>query len=198
MGFKHKILNKKITGAFLLFFGFLAVSVFFYLLVNNHISLLYNKGYQPDQPLPFSHKTHAGQYKIDCRYCHAGVEVSRHSSLPSLEICMNCHRTIKPDSPWIEKLSEAYIENKSIAWEKVHLLPDFVKFSHFHHIKAGKDCRTCHGAVEKMDVVSQNKSLSMGWCVNCHRKSPEDGKLLKELKKGDHQQAPINCSTCHY
>lgn len=198
MNLKAKIIKKKLTGAVLLFVFFGFVSLFFYLLANNKISLFYNKGYKPDQPIPFSHKLHAGEYKIDCRYCHAGVEVSRHSSLPSLNICMNCHLTIKTDSPWIKKITDAYMEDKAIAWQKVHLLPDFVKFSHFHHIKAGKECTTCHGPVESMDVVYQHSNLSMGWCVNCHRQSPEDGKLLKELKSKDHQQAPINCSTCHY
>ena len=199
MSLAKKIFQKKATGAGLLLISFALLSVFFYLLTNNKISFFYNDGYQPDQPIPFSHKLHAGKYKIDCRYCHAGVEVSRHSSLPSLNICMNCHRTVKADSPWIQKLTEAYTENKPIAWQKVHLLPDFVKFSHFHHIKAGKECSTCHGQVEKMELISQHSNLSMGWCVNCHRQSPEEGgKLLKELKGKGHQQAPVNCSTCHY
>lgn len=218
MSFKNKILNKKIVGALVVLSFFASVFIFFYLLTNNKISLLYNDGYQPDQPIPFSHKLHAGQYQIDCRYCHAGVDVGRHSSLPSLNICMNCHRVVKPDSPWIEKLSEAYGEDKPIAWQKVHLLPDHVKFSHFHHIKAGKDCRVCHGPVEEMEVVYQYSSLSMGWCVNCHRKSPSTSQslkavvqgadldienqdeisYLKDFKNKDHSQAPINCSTCHY
>ena len=198
MSFKNKILNKKLTGAVLIL-GFLAfVFAFFYLLTNNKISLLYNDGYKPDQPIPFSHKLHAGQYKIDCRYCHTGVDVSKHSSLPSLNVCMNCHRVVKTDSPWIKKITTAYNENKPVAWEKVHLLPDYVKFSHFHHIKAGKDCATCHGPVENMETVYQYKNLSMGWCVNCHRQAPDDNKLLKDLKDGGHSQAPVNCSTCHY
>ena len=198
MDVKNKILKKKWTGALLLIAFFFLIFLFFYLLTNNKISLFYNKGYKPDQPVPFSHKLHAGKYKIDCRYCHAGVEVSRYSSLPSLNICMNCHRTVKTDSPWIKKIAEAYNENKPIAWQKVHLLPDFVKFSHFYHIQAGKDCTVCHGPVENMDVLYQYSNLSMGWCVNCHRQSPEEGKVLKELKSEGHQQAPVNCSTCHH
>ena len=198
MSFKNKILKKKPTGAVLILAFFALLSLFVYLLTNNKISLFYNDGYQPDQPIPFSHKLHAGQYKIDCRYCHAGVDVSKHSSLPSLNVCMNCHLTVKTDSPWIKKMTEAYSENKPIAWQKVHLLPDHVKFSHFHHIKAGKDCATCHGPVENMEVVYQYKSLSMGWCVNCHRQAPDDNKLLQDLKEGGHSQAPVNCSTCHY
>ncbi len=185
-------------GAILLSLFFLVLSLFFYLLTNNKISLLYNKGYQPEQAIPFSHKLHAGEYQIDCLYCHTGVESGRPSTLPSLNICMNCHRTVKTNSPWIKKITSAYNEGQPIAWEKVHLLPDFVKFSHFHHIQAGKDCRVCHGPVEEMEVLFQHGSLSMGWCVNCHRQSPKEGKILKELKEQGHEQAPINCSTCHY
>ena len=198
MRFKAKILDKKLVGAGLILAFLACLSLFVYLLSNNKISLLYNDGYEPDQPIPFSHKLHAGQYKIDCRYCHAGVDVSKHSSLPSLNICMNCHLTVKTDSPWIKKITSAYMENKPIAWQKVHLLPDHVKFSHFHHIKAGKDCAVCHGPVESMEVVYQYKNLSMGWCVNCHRQAPDDNKMLKDLKEDGHSQAPINCSTCHY
>ena len=195
---KKKLLNKKSTGAIVLTAFFILLCLFVYLLTNNKISLFYNDGYAPDQPIPFSHKKHVGLYKIDCLYCHTGVESTRHSSLPSLNICMNCHRMIKTESPWIQKLSQAFNEGKPIAWKKVHLLPDFVKFSHFHHIKAGKKCQTCHGPVEEMEKVSQYKNLSMGWCVNCHRKDPKEDKVLKDLKQKSHHQAPINCSTCHY
>lgn len=193
-----EVLKTKLAGAGILFLLFFGLSLFIYLITYNKISLFYNDGYKPDQPIPFSHKLHAGTYKIDCRYCHTGVEAGKRSSIPSVNVCMNCHRTVKTESPWIKKIANAYNDNKPLAWEKVHLLPDFVKFSHFQHIKAGKDCKTCHGLVETMDVVSQYKSLSMGWCVNCHRKAPEDGKLLKELKTKKHSQAPINCTTCHY
>jgi len=186
------------VGALFILSFFALFYIYFYLLTNNKVSLFYNDGYQPDQAIPFSHKVHAGDYQIDCRYCHTGVDVSRHSSLPSLNVCMNCHRLVKTDSPWIKKITEAYNDNKPIAWQKVHLLPDHVKFSHFQHIKAGKDCTTCHGPIEKMETVYQYSSLSMGWCVNCHRQSPEDSKLLKDLKNEGHSQAPINCSTCHY
>ena len=225
MSFKQKmliqksLLSKKPVGAIFILVFFALVFVYFYMLTNNKISLFYNDGYQPDQPIPFSHKLHAGEYGMDCRYCHSGVDVGRHSSIPSLNVCMNCHRLVKTDSPWIKKITEAYNENKPIYWEKVHLLPDHVKFSHFHHIKAGKDCRVCHGPVEEMDVVYQHSSLSMGWCVNCHRQAPaehqqsqhhmskEQGeifstegeiKVLEDLKPEGHSQAPINCSTCHY
>lgn len=175
---------KKFIGAVVVFGLVGGLCLFVYLLTNNKITIGYDQHYQPDQPIPFSHQLHAGQYKIDCKYCHTSVEVSRHASIPSLNICMNCHIQVKTDSPWIQKVQEAYNSGKSIAWKKVHMLPDFVKFNHGPHIKAGKQCKDCHGPVETMPVVYQFSSLSMGWCVNCHR-LPEN-------------HAPTNCGTCHY
>lgn len=177
-------MTKKIIGAVVVLGILGGLSAIVYALTTNKVVIGYNQGYQPDQPIPYSHKLHAGQYKIDCRYCHTGVGVSRHASVPSLNVCMNCHLVVKTDSPWIQKLAEAYNSGKSVAWQKVHLLPDFVKFNHAAHIKAGKDCTTCHGNIAEMEKVQQVQSLSMGWCVNCHRQ-PEN-------------KAPLNCSTCHY
>jgi hypothetical protein len=177
-------MTKKIIGAVVVLGLLGGLSALVYVLVNNKVVIGYNQGYQPDQPIPFSHKLHAGQYKMDCKYCHTGTETTRHASIPSLNICMNCHLVVKTDSPHIQRLTEAYNSGKSVAWEKVHLLPDHVKFNHAAHIKAGKDCTTCHGDVKEMEKVKQNASLAMGWCVNCHRQ-PEN-------------KAPLNCSTCHY
>lgn len=176
---------KKILGAVVVL-GILGggLSGLVYALVHNKVVIGYNQGYQPDQPIPFSHKLHAGQYKIDCKYCHTGTEVSRHASVPSLNVCMNCHMVVKTDSDYIKKITQAYNDGTSIAWKKVHLLPDFVKFNHAAHIKAGKDCTTCHGDVSGMEKIQQVAPLSMGWCVECHRQ-PEN-------------KAPLNCSTCHY
>lgn len=178
-------MTKKILGA-LVVFGLLGgLSAYIWALTNNKFVMGYNKGYSPDQPIPFSHEIHAGKYKMDCKYCHTSVEVSKHASVPSLNVCMNCHLVVRAtDSPYIKQLTEAYNSGKTIAWQKVHLLPDHVKFNHSAHIKAGKDCVTCHGPVETMKKVTQVQSLSMGWCVNCHRQ-PENN-------------APTNCSTCHY
>lgn len=175
---------KKFIGAVVVFGLVGGLCLFVYLLTNNKVVIGYNQNYQPDQPLPFSHEMHAGQMKIDCKYCHTSVEVSRHASIPSLNVCMNCHIQVKTDSQWIQKLQAAYNSGQSIAWNKVHLLPDFVKFNHAPHIKAGKQCSECHGPVETMPTVYQFSSLSMGWCVNCHR-LPENN-------------APTNCGTCHY
>lgn len=183
--------NRQITGAVFVLCSLMGLCVFIYSLSSNEISLGYNKGYQPDQPLAFSHKLHAGQYKIDCRYCHTAVEESRHAVIPSLNICMNCHLNIKTNTPWIQKLKKAYEDNQPIEWQKVHLLPDFVKFNHAPHIKAlnstvfKQSCTTCHGLVEEMDIVYQHEDLSMGWCIQCHRQEENKPWL-------------IQCSTCHY
>ncbi len=175
---------KKIIGLGVVLALIGGLSAFVYAISSNKIVIGYNQGYMPDQPIPFPHDTHAGKYQIDCKYCHTSVEQSKHASVPSLNVCMNCHLVVKTDSPHIQKLAEAYHSGETIAWQKVHLLPDHVKFNHSAHIKAGKDCNTCHGPVENMSVVYQYQSLSMGWCVNCHRE-PENN-------------APTNCSTCHY
>lgn len=194
---------KKIVGGIVGLTVVVGLPVFVYLLTNNKLSIGYNIGYQPTQPVPFSHKQHAGDYKIDCKYCHTNVGASRHSSVPSLNICMNCHLSVGTGKEEIQKLQKRYAEGESIPWIKVHMLPDHVKFNHSRHIAAGKECSTCHGPIENMEKVYQYSDLSMGWCVNCHRGDPNyDPQLTtEEIKKyegSDHNQAPINCSTCHY
>lgn len=144
----------------------------------------YNQGYQPVQPIPYDHALHAGKLEIQCQYCHAAASHSKQASVPSLNICMNCHNQVKATSPHIQKLREHYDEGKSIQWTKIHMLPDFVHFNHQRHVRKGVACQTCHGPIETMKEVYQFSDLSMGWCVNCHRK-PENN-------------APISCSTCHY
>lgn len=190
--------NRKWTGLAVVSFVLLSLCVFIYALTEQKLKIAYNDGYQPDQPIPFSHKVHVGQYKMDCRYCHTSVEENRHASVPSLNICMNCHLNIKVESPWIQQLRQAVQENKPIQWQKVHLLADFVKFNHAPHIKAltqdrsnpdskayKQSCYTCHGPVEDMSVVFQHETLSMGWCIDCHRKEENKPWLLQ-------------CVTCHY
>jgi hypothetical protein len=144
----------------------------------------YNKGYSPEQPIPFDHSLHVGQIGMQCMYCHNQVERSAHSNIPALSTCMNCHLVVKTDSPHIQKMREAYDKGESIPWEIVHMLPDHAKFNHSAHISKGVNCQTCHGPVETMKQVYQHSDLSMGWCVNCHRE-PEN-------------KAPLSCSTCHY
>lgn len=149
-----------------------------------------NQGFAPVQPIPFSHKKHAGfggkengQYGIDCRYCHYSVEKSRHATVPAVNVCMNCHSLVKTESPYIAQIQESYKTGKPIPWVKVHDLPDFTYFNHRRHVAKGVKCQTCHGDVQEMERVKQFAPLTMGWCVNCHRK-PE-------------YNAPISCDTCH-
>ncbi len=129
-------------------------------------------GYRPTQPIPFSHKLHADTLGIKCMYCHTGVEISKHSPVPETQTCMNCHIAVGIDNPKLAGVRESWEQNKPIAWRQVHKLPEYVHFNHSVHILAQIDCASCHGEVEKMGVVTQVESLTMGWCLNCHR-NPE-------------------------
>ncbi len=129
-------------------------------------------GYQPKQPVPFSHKVHAGDLKIDCRYCHSTVEQTAFAAVPPTQTCMNCHAAIKAESPLLEPVRSSYTDGTAVAWVKVHDLPDFVYFNHSAHINQGIGCATCHGRIDQMEEVWQSQPVSMGWCLNCHR-APE-------------------------
>ncbi len=126
-------------------------------------------GYAPKQPVPFSHKLHAGSLGLDCRYCHYTAEKSAFSAIPPTEVCMGCHRTVKPNSPKLKLVRESFKTGKPIEWVRVHLLPDYSFFNHSVHLAAGVGCSTCHGRVDKMEVVYQTQPLSMSWCLQCHR-----------------------------
>ena len=141
-----------------------------------------NTGYAPKQPIPFSHKLHAGDNQIPCQYCHVGVDKSKHAVVPPMNVCMNCHQVVKLDSPYIQKLREMYENGEAIEWIKVHDLPDHVRFTHERHIAAGLDCTQCHGDVGNMERVEQVETLQMGFCIDCHRK----------------KDAPTHCESCHY
>ncbi len=136
---------------------------------NNRVA---DRGYRPEQPVPFSHKLHAGDLEISCMYCHTGVEQSSHSPVPSTSTCMNCHSVVKSDSPKIKLVKDSYENNTPIEWKRIHYLPGYAHFNHSRHIRAMIDCASCHGQVETMGVVHQEKRLSMGWCLDCHR-NPE-------------------------
>lgn len=155
-----------------------------------------NQGYEPDQPIAYSHKVHAGDNKIPCLYCHFGAEQGRHAGIPPANICFNCHNKIKADSPEIKKIKEAMEKNQPIQWIKVHRLPDFAYFNHSQHVVAGKPdsgkvpCQECHGPVETMTRMRQDKDLTMGWCLDCHRSDRSD--------KFDSSDTKQDCSKCHY
>lgn len=188
----------------------LVVHLFWFWFSPKHL----NVGYQPKQPIPFSHAQHVNKVGLDCRYCHSNVDKAGHSNIPATETCMNCHNQIKTDSPHIELLTEHYNSGKPIEWIKVHMLPDHVYFNHSAHVNVGVSCVQCHGQVNKMDVVYQEKSLSMGWCLSCHREPekylwPKDKvtdldyrptdqlKLGLELKKMYDVNPGEACSVCH-
>jgi hypothetical protein len=135
----------------------------------------------PVQPLAFSHRLHAGDYRIDCRYCHRGVEVSRVAGIPPLAICQACHLYIASERPEIVKLLDYAKRGEPVAWVKVHDLPEHVYFPHMMHLRARLDCVLCHGEVAGMDRVARSVELKMGWCLSCHRE----------------HQASIDCWTCH-
>lgn len=175
-----------------------------------------NVGYEPEQPIHYSHRLHAGELGIDCRYCHTQVDSGAHSNIPATQTCMNCHSVIQKDSPEILKLRESYANNEPVEWEKVHQLPDYVYFNHSRHVNSGVSCVSCHGRVDQMEVVRQEKPLSMSWCLDCHRDPapnlrPKDkvtdlswepngdpemlGRKLQEHYK---IYPKDTCSTCHF
>jgi cytochrome c7-like protein len=150
------------------------------------------QGYTPEQPIPYSHKLHAGILKIPCLYCHSGALKSRLAGIPAVEKCMNCHRVTKTDSPSIRKLAAIYARGEPMKWSRIHALPDHVYFDHRPHVSAGILCQTCHGEVQEMEVVYQNISLRMGNCLGCHRDPhdalPADSKITR---------GPEHCNACH-
>lgn len=176
------------------------------------------QGYMPEQPVAFSHAVHAGQYELDCQYCHVGAEQSRHAGVPASSVCMNCHTQVKKDSPEVQKVVDAVAANRPIEWVRIHRLPDHAYFNHASHVTAGLKCQTCHGPVQEMVRVEQAEPMTMGWCLDCHRKTaaeqvsspppsaPRSGELLamstrapppEPLKAPRILQPPTDCSSCH-
>lgn len=139
-----------------------------------------NPGYQPEQPIPFSHRIHAGELKMDCRYCHVNVDKAAGATVPPTATCVNCHSPIDPKtsstqyaavhpaSSKLEAVRESWETGESIPWTRVHRLPDFVFFNHSAHVNRGVSCVSCHGRVDTMEKVYQAKELSMAWCLECH------------------------------
>lgn len=192
--------------------------VILFLLVGGKATIdgLYNigidQGYAPAQPIAFSHKLHAGQYQIQCQYCHTGVNKGKSANIPSANICMNCHNAIKKESPQIQKIYQAIENDKPIEWIRVHNLPDFAYFNHAQHVNVGGvKCQQCHGEIQTMEVVQQRSSLTMGWCIDCHRKTDVNtaGSAYYDKLVSLHSQnsreplkvqdiGGLECSKCHY
>lgn len=176
-------------------------------------------GYEPEQPIPFSHRMHAGELGIDCRYCHTTVEHAASAAVPPTQTCMTCHTQIVPESPALRPAWESYETGTPIEWMRVHDLPDYAYFDHSVHVNAGVSCVECHGRIDRMEVVHQQEPLSMSWCLECHRdpeprlRMPEKvtdlgwdfpGMTLEErldqqahLKDIHRIQPTQDCSACH-
>jgi mono/diheme cytochrome c family protein len=204
-----------------------------------------DQGYAPIQPIHYSHKIHAGDNRIECKYCHSSARKSKHSGIPSLNVCMNCHKSIYEytgtagELPSQEDLANGYTnefytgeikklyaavgwdeenqkytgKTKPVEWVRIHNLPDFAYFNHSQHVEVGKiECQTCHGPVEEMEIMEQYSSLTMGWCINCHRETnvqvkgnPYYEKIHAELSKKygvedltAAQMGGLECGKCHY
>jgi cytochrome c2 len=178
------------------------VTAIFFLLASAYFVFGYlsqigvNQGYEPVQPIHYSHKIHAGDNGIDCKYCHSSARVSKHSGIPSLNVCMNCHKSIYEVAPetatedyskefydgeikklyaavgWDDAEQKYTGETQPVKWVRIHNLPDFAYFNHSQHVSvAGIECQTCHGPVEEMEIMYQHAPLTMGWCINCHRET---------------------------
>ncbi|MEN8248948.1 MAG: c-type cytochrome [Bacteroidota bacterium] len=174
------------------------------------------QGYAPKQPIAYSHKVHAGDYQIDCNYCHTGVTKSKNANIPSPNICLNCHSSIttgtNTGTTEIDKIFAAVENNEPIEWVRVHNLPDLAYFNHAQHVAVGKlECEECHGLIEEMEVVRQYADLTMGWCVNCHRDTELNTKgnayydRLVELHENETDEpftveanGGLDCAKCHY
>lgn len=221
LAFLKKLAKNKKFVFFVLLCGtiFLGVYTFIGLWTTN-----IHQGYQPVQPIKFPHDLHAGAMKIDCQYCHSGAYKSKNASIPSLNVCMNCHATVKKESPEIHKIYDALgfdpatnkydtTKRHPMQWVRIHNLPDLAYFNHSQHVKVGKiKCQTCHGPVQEMKEVYQYSPLTMKWCIQCHKRTNVDAKdnayyanleqvhtLLKEGKQVTAAaMGGIECGKCHY
>lgn len=217
-----------------------------YWITNGSVEMGRQQNYMPEQPIFYSHKVHAGINQVNCLYCHAGAEKSKHAMIPSTNVCMNCHKQINeytgeplfthegkevdgtkeiqklyeyagwnPEKKEYNRDAQGNILAKPIEWVKIHNLPDHVYFNHSQHVAVGKvACQRCHGGIQEMDEVFQFSSLSMGWCVNCHRETEVQfadnnyysifEKYHEEIKAGKrtgvtvHDIGGTECQKCHY
>ncbi|HEX6201521.1 MAG TPA: cytochrome c3 family protein [Thermoanaerobaculia bacterium] len=172
-------------------------------------------GYQPAQPVVYSHKLHAGELGIDCRYCHSTVERAPVAIVPATSTCMNCHQLVGRDLASVEPLRRSIADSRPLRWVRVHDLPDYVRFDHSLHLAAGVGCSSCHGDVAAMDVVTLTESLSMGWCLECHRDpdlhlrpadeltdtawqpGPDQLEFARQLRAARPIAPPVDCTGCH-
>jgi hypothetical protein len=172
-------------------------------------------GYRPEQPVDYSHKLHAGDLGIDCRYCHNFVELSAAANVPPTQTCMNCHQLIGTENEKLLPVRESWASGEPIEWVRVHKVADYAYFDHAAHLRAGVSCQSCHGRVDQMEVVMQVEPMSMGWCLTCHRdpdmhlrpreeltnfnwRPPADQEDFAErIKREKNINPPVDCSGCH-
>ncbi|MEJ1237830.1 c-type cytochrome [Chryseolinea sp. T2] len=205
------------SGGFIFLVTFIVAALGFKAVINGLYGIGIQQGYAPKQPIAFSHKIHAGQYEIDCKYCHVGVMKGKSATIPSVNICMNCHNQIRSGTTTgegeIAKIVAAWDNKKPIEWVRIHNLPDLAYFNHAQHVNVGgQECQTCHGPIETMDVVRQHSLLTMGWCIDCHRKTDVNSKgsayydKLLEYHAKEKGKTPmkvediggLECAKCHY
>jgi hypothetical protein len=174
-----------------------------------------NQGVHREQPVPFSHQHHVGGLGIDCRYCHTSVETSSFAGIPPTSTCMNCHSQIWTNAEMLAPVRESFQSGRPIIWSRVHRLPDYVHFDHSIHVSKGIGCASCHGPIDRMNLVYQASPLTMEWCLECHR-APEkfirpreevfnmnyvpknQAVLGPELVKQYGVRNKTHCSACHY
>jgi hypothetical protein len=201
----------KILGVVLSVGAVLGVAGFTYFTSPSYIKT----GYTPEQPVPYSHKLHAGNLGLDCYYCHSTVYKAAFAAVPTSETCMNCHARVKPTSSLLEPVRQSYASGQPVPWVKVHRLADYVYFNHSAHVTAGVSCVSCHGRVDQMVTVKQVKPLNMDFCLECHRNPApnlrpanlvtkldwvpdrDPAEIGREIIAQKHINPPVNCNGCH-
>ncbi len=201
----------KILGVVLSIGAVLGVAGFTYFTSPTYIKT----GYTPEQPVPYSHKLHAGNLGMDCYYCHYTVYKAAFAAVPTSETCMNCHARVKPTSNLLEPVRQSYATGQPVPWVKVHRLADYVYFNHSSHVTAGVSCVSCHGRVDQMVQVKQVKPLNMNFCLECHRNPApylrpanlvtkldwvpdrDPAEIGREIIAQKHINPPVNCNGCH-
>ncbi len=166
-------------------------------------------GYAPEQPVPYSHRLHVGQLGMDCRYCHTNVESAAKAMIPPTQTCMGCHAMVKTDSARLKPVRESWEKNTAVEWVQIHKLPDHAFFNHSVHVSVGVGCATCHGRIDRMEVVRSEAPINMGWCLDCHRNPTPNLRPKDQVTNMEWTPAaaanwtapqvnpPTHCSGCH-
>ncbi len=201
--------KRLLLGVIILLNGIVFVVWYFFSPEFTHV------GYAPEQPVPFSHQLHISEIGMDCQYCHNQVFDSKHANIPATQTCMNCHNQIATDSEDLEPVFESWETGMPVEWIRVHDLPDYAVFNHSAHVNVGVGCESCHGRVDRMEVVFQAQPLSMSWCMDCHREPEKHVRPVEEVTTMGYSvenqlevgrelvarhniNAPLYCQSCHY